>query len=286
MIKMISTNDVMKRSLKSLTRIKASSFFLFYFGVNLGILVLAILWMFSEPHGSTAQMFYAIVMLAANDMIFVGWPLYEIRKNKIPLRDVLNLSAKLSPFLTTFGTLIALMMLNIGIFALADAVSQTLSGQPVLAGEDLAELAAKIPKILTVISFVFIAPIFEELIFRGILLPSWSKRYGVKKALIGTSVLFGLLHLNLIFLPYFFLGLFFGVVYLRKKNLLSTIILHMTNNAIATSFMLFSSSPSPETPATHEELTSIAIIGVAMIAIGSIIFFSYLKRHWPRKLTV
>ncbi|NJL48282.1 MAG: CPBP family intramembrane metalloprotease [Leptolyngbyaceae cyanobacterium SM2_5_2] len=59
---------------------------------------------------------------------------------------------------------------------------------------------------LMFISVVIVAPITEEFIFRGVLLHRWGVKWGIRRAILMTSVLFGLLHANLV-------GLFvFGVV--------------------------------------------------------------------------
>lgn len=76
------------------------------------------------------------------------------------------------------------------------------------------------------------APIFEEIMFRGFLLPSLTRYMPVWGAIIASSLLFAIAHLSLSeVLPLFTLGAVLGIVYTRSRNLLSSILLHSLWNA-------------------------------------------------------
>jgi hypothetical protein len=71
------------------------------------------------------------------------------------------------------------------------------------------------------------APIFEELMFRGFMLPSLTRYLPVWGAIAVSSLLFAIAHLSLSeVLPLTTLGIILGVVYTRSRNLFSSIILH------------------------------------------------------------
>lgn len=71
------------------------------------------------------------------------------------------------------------------------------------------------------------APVFEEIIFRGFLLPSLTRYLPVWGAIATSSIVFAVAHLNLSeVLPLATLGIVLGVVYTRSRNLLSSILLH------------------------------------------------------------
>ncbi len=76
------------------------------------------------------------------------------------------------------------------------------------------------------------APLFEEFMFRGFLLPSLT-RYVPVWASIGISgLLFGVAHLSLSeILPLTTLGIILGVVYARTRNLLAPMLLHSLWNS-------------------------------------------------------
>ncbi|XP_012470520.1 uncharacterized protein LOC105788264 isoform X1 [Gossypium raimondii] len=71
------------------------------------------------------------------------------------------------------------------------------------------------------------APIWEEIIFRGFLLPSLTKYMPVWCAIPVSSVAFALAHFNVQrMLPLIFLGMVMGVVFARTRNLLPSMLLH------------------------------------------------------------
>ncbi|MGC1392939.1 MAG: type II CAAX endopeptidase family protein, partial [Coleofasciculaceae cyanobacterium] len=83
------------------------------------------------------------------------------------------------------------------------------------------------------------APIFEEIMFRGFLLPSLTRYMPVWGAIVASSLLFAIAHLSLSeVLPLATLGMVLGIVYTRSRNLLSSILLHSLWNA-GTLFSLF-----------------------------------------------
>ena len=84
----------------------------------------------------------------------------------------------------------------------------------------------------TFISVVILAPIFEELIFRGMILNTLTK-YNKMFAIIVTSLLFGLLHLNITqAIPAFFMSLVLCYMYVQTDSILVTILAHAGNNLL------------------------------------------------------
>ncbi len=76
------------------------------------------------------------------------------------------------------------------------------------------------------------APVFEEIIFRGFLLPSLTKNFPAWGAISISSLIFALAHLSLSeVLPLFTLGLILGTVYLRSGSLLAPVLLHSLWNS-------------------------------------------------------
>jgi membrane protease YdiL (CAAX protease family) len=76
------------------------------------------------------------------------------------------------------------------------------------------------------------APFFEEIIFRGFLLPSLTRYLPVSGAIILSSFVFAIAHLNLSeVLPLAILGMVLGTVYARSRNLLASMLLHSLWNS-------------------------------------------------------
>jgi len=81
---------------------------------------------------------------------------------------------------------------------------------------------------------VVIAPVCEEWLFRGIILKGILTRYSPSKAIVWSSVMFGVFHMNLqqgLFA--FCLALAIGWVYWRTRSLWYCIFMHAINNAKA-----------------------------------------------------
>ncbi len=78
---------------------------------------------------------------------------------------------------------------------------------------------------------VVVAPVIEELIFRGIILNGLRKNYPAITAVFISALLFSLFHLNPWQMPAtFVLGLLLGWIVLRTRNILLAIIGHAMNN--------------------------------------------------------
>ena len=86
----------------------------------------------------------------------------------------------------------------------------------------------------TILSLVLFAPVFEELICRGVLLGSLRSRYGVTIAWLVSSLFFGILHGQPVqVVNAFVVGLVLGYVYIATDSLWAAMILHALNNAVA-----------------------------------------------------
>jgi membrane protease YdiL (CAAX protease family) len=88
------------------------------------------------------------------------------------------------------------------------------------------------------------APIFEEILFRGFLLSSLTRYFPVWGAIVLSSLLFAIAHLSLSeVLPLTVLGMVLGFVYVRSRNLLSSMLLHsLWNSGTLLSLVLLGSS--------------------------------------------
>jgi membrane protease YdiL (CAAX protease family) len=83
------------------------------------------------------------------------------------------------------------------------------------------------------IALVLVAPVTEELLFRGWILKDLEAEYGRTPALLWSSLLFGLVHIEASAVIYATLaGLVLGAVALRAKSTLASIALHAGVNAV------------------------------------------------------
>ncbi len=76
------------------------------------------------------------------------------------------------------------------------------------------------------------APVFEEIMFRGFLLPSLTRYLSVSASIGISGFLFAIAHLSLSeVLPLATLGIILGIVYTRSRNLLAPMLLHSLWNS-------------------------------------------------------
>jgi membrane protease YdiL (CAAX protease family) len=89
------------------------------------------------------------------------------------------------------------------------------------------------------LSVIVIAPVVEEMLFRGLLYPTLKELGFPRLALWGTAVLFALLHWNGPgFLSFVFLGAVLAYVYEATDNLLASILTHSVFNTVNFLYML------------------------------------------------
>lgn len=78
------------------------------------------------------------------------------------------------------------------------------------------------------------APICEECLFRGIILSALLRRYTPRKAIIWSSIIFGIAHLNpWQFIAAFLIGCAIGWLFWRTKSIWAGIFMHWLNNSTA-----------------------------------------------------
>ena len=90
-------------------------------------------------------------------------------------------------------------------------------------------------KVALVIFFVtasIAAPVFEEIMFRGFLLPSLTRYLSVSTSIVISGLIFAVAHLSLSeVLPLTTLGIILGTVYTRSRNILAPMLLHSLWNS-------------------------------------------------------
>ena len=80
---------------------------------------------------------------------------------------------------------------------------------------------------------IVVAPIVEELFFRGFVYAGLAQRYSWRKAAVISSALFALIHLQpLAIVPIFILGYLFAYLYERSKSIWPAVLMHVTTNAL------------------------------------------------------
>ncbi|MEL6778734.1 MAG: CPBP family glutamic-type intramembrane protease [Cyanobacteria bacterium J06597_16] len=131
-----------------------------------------------------------------------------------------------------FGSYLVALPLMLGISVLNQQIWQGQGGnnpilQLVLEERDPVALG------LFLFTAAIAAPVFEEILFRGFILPSLTRYMPIWGAIGLSSLIFSVAHLSFSeVLPLTVLGAILGFVYVRSQNLLASILLHSTWNSI------------------------------------------------------
>lgn len=134
------------------------------------------------------------------------------------------------------------------------------------------EMSMRFTDVYSIITVVLFAPFLEEVIFRGILLSDIKRSHSTMVAVIISSAVFGIVHLNLIQgFSAVLSGLVFAYVYLATKSLWSAILLHALNNGCSIVMINMYGSKEHLQESTYEVLNNpllyFLIYGVAICVV-------------------
>ena len=243
---------------------------LFYLMVGAVASALSILGRFG---GVSLDMFSSLLVQQV-----IAWPLAlwaGLRWGRVHFREACPLKrfpVRIVPaiFIATFGTTILLL------------ATATLIPMPEAFKEAMAQGMAESSKPAIFFSVVLLAPLAEELFFRGLVLRGYLGRYSVSKAVWASAVLFALFHLNpwqaVVALP---LGLGFAWLFLRTGSLVPGILGHATANFSANylypPLALSLGYDTKALEALGNYPPSMLSIGFAMAGVGGLILWWQLR---------
>lgn len=129
-------------------------------------------------------------------------------------------------------------------------------------------------KIYSFILIVLLIPILQEVLFRGIILKSFLSNYRPLKAILLSSLFFGLFHFNLAQLVTGFIsGVFIGYFFWQTKSLGLCVIIHSLYNGIAFfAFHLLKTNFSIEAAIDNTPIYLMLYFGAALAITFSILF--------------
>lgn len=247
------------------------------FGVIIGIL---------SEHFPKIGMFFDNTLLNyaygnIASVLFIALPFFAVhlilRKKRIsgilPMGTTYNKKASISLVMMLFPVvIITSMVINLISFAFQSATGIEFSGgyDEVINGP--AEIA------MSVISVAVLPAVVEEIAIRGIVLQPL-RRYGDWFAIIASSLIFSLMHGNMVQIPYTLAaGIIFGIVAVSTGSLWPSIVLHFLNNLFSV-LILCADSNFSETAANFFVFIMLGVLVLQGIA-GGVIFFT--MRYRPR----
>jgi len=180
---------------------------------------------------------------------------------------------------TPQGKTIAIaLVLTLPLIVIAEALT-SLVPMPEWYKDVFAELfKLSVPSFITAI---IVAPLLEEMIFRGIILDGFLRNFSPGKSILLASLLFGIAHLNFWqFLGAFMIGLFIGWVYWQTKSLGLAIGIHMFNNLVSFIAMYFSPESASET--TIRDFAGDAGIYYAILGVSVLLLVAgyFTRSYW------
>jgi len=119
-------------------------------------------------------------------------------------------------------------------------------------------------------SVVVGAPLAEETVFRGYLLPALRQRLGLQPAILVQALLFSLIHLDPIgFMPRLILGLVFGYLVTVTGSIWSSVFAHALNNGVSTVlFFVYGPGPSGEAAPDDPRQALLLSLGAGVAVMG------------------
>lgn len=189
-----------------------------------------------------------VFLLITNTLLWLGSILaFDIFVCRVQTKQKLNFNFSTKNFYTYF----LIFPLMIGMMLIAEFVTNQIPISGPFFGElyemfsgMMETMGSNLPMMM--IMAVVMAPIFEEIVFRGIIMKGLiNKGWKPLNAIWLSSIIFGLVHGN----PWQFagavlLGYVLGLVYFRTKSLLMPMLLHAFNNAISTILIAYGGTES------------------------------------------
>jgi len=136
--------------------------------------------------------------------------------------------------------------------------------------------------LLVAAGLLVIAPILEELFFRGVLLQRWGHLWNLRRAIVLSAIFFAVIHMEPVGSLLF--GILMCLLYLHTRSLVLPAIVHFLNNFVV--FLVLTPQLSPDF--TLEMTTAredMIVFGIASAIAISLLYptMQLLRKHWPEK---
>lgn len=187
-----------------------------------------------------------------------------VKKRKIDIKKIFSLKSLIWITLLGLGLQFSVTMILTFVMSLAPDFFKSY--------EEVMNTLGMGNSLLSFVYIVLIAPVAEELIFRGVIFEKSKKVLPFVYANILQALLFGLMHFNLVQSSYaFVLGLFLGFICYKKKSLLASIYLHFVINlAGVLPNILFASENDSQSTVYVPFMIIVAIISTVIVVISTI----------------
>jgi len=174
---------------------------------------------------------------------------FFLRQHSVTWRQFLGLNRPDLPTILLRAALVAVLAVPMAqtLLALANAVFTAIRSeppdlQPAIQTLNISQTLGR--RMLLSLFAIVLAPVAEEVLFRGILYATVKEMGHPRLALFGTSIVFAAIHLSWVaFVPLTFFALVLTLLYERTRSLLAPIIAHACFNGINLGYFLFRDAP-------------------------------------------
>jgi membrane protease YdiL (CAAX protease family) len=126
------------------------------------------------------------------------------------------------------ATLLLSLVMALSLFVVRDILIKLI---PLPSFEEINFATIRTDSVAAVIGSVFLLPVMEEILFRGIVLEALSKKYPPSFALVQSSVIYAVATLNPVYIiPNFLLAMLCGLFYLKLRDLFIPIFIHVVSH--------------------------------------------------------
>ncbi|WMJ23394.1 type II CAAX endopeptidase family protein [Paludicola sp. MB14-C6] len=174
------------------------------------------------------------------------------------------------------ATIIPIMLFGIGFNVFVSIIMQLIPFPQDLMNSYI-EQSSNLTKgnmVVNILATACMAPIVEEIIFRGLMLTRFQKGMPTMVAVLLSSSLFALSHGQIIWMIYsFVLGVILCLVFIRTKSLLGNILLHFSFNSVSAVMMLM------KVEDVNDEILPILLVASIVVCIATIITVLFLTKE-------
>lgn len=172
-----------------------------------------------------------VVLLLEGSLGFWVWLWVKLR-HQVGLRE---LGVRFRPSDIGAGVLAALLGLGVGaaITSIVLSIAKSVSHKVVTTPQQLPTIDRNPQWVLAFFAVVVVAPIAEELFFRGFLYQALRRWRGVTQGIALSALIFALAHVSPLIIPSIFaLGIILAYVFEKRGSLAATMAAHMSYNLI------------------------------------------------------
>ena len=227
--------------------------------------------------------------------VLIGWAAWMTNRHRVDLGLLIGRIPTPYKWRSVVGIVVVLIVFSISTFWLilywlaqsVPEVAEFAAGGEVYATGDYTDYPGLYNAQLFVVA-VFVAPVVEEFVFRGILLTRWAVKWGPTVGILLSSAVFGVIH-DLDFVGAFTFGVVMSLLYISTRTLVVPMAAHLLNNlfvsgleALTLTLDTAEGIDAGETISLIEDLESGLEVAVVGAIVTTPLLVWYVIRHWPR----